>query len=379
MSSMYGICRVQKIKSPMVGAMQYHNDREPGVHSNPDIDPIRSGLNHEYIKHGRYQDEIQQRIDEHRVSNRAVRKDAVVMVQGIVTASPEFFATSSKEQAADFFNRAFEFVRSEMGDKNLIHFTVHMDEMTPHAHWGATLITDDGKMGWKNYFDGRDGLSKFQDRFFEQVGEPLGLERGQKDTGRKHLTVREMKAKTEKELFELTQEKEESFVQLQEAAKLTASLSSRSDELSGAIEAKEEKKASLDVELDFAASVLDRKELRLDAVSAELDRAETALERIKKEIVELVGEATAVFGVFASELSLGGVVDALETLVRRGMGLAKTALAAGGDWLSQDDKDRSQAAVRDEIDARAKSIADMGREFEHFNDRFGGGIERDTR
>lgn len=33
----YGICRVQKVKAAAVGSMQYHNDRLPGEHSNPNI------------------------------------------------------------------------------------------------------------------------------------------------------------------------------------------------------------------------------------------------------------------------------------------------------------------------------------------------------
>ena len=35
----YVIARVIKVKSTAIGAMQYHNDRAPGEHLNPDIDP----------------------------------------------------------------------------------------------------------------------------------------------------------------------------------------------------------------------------------------------------------------------------------------------------------------------------------------------------
>ena len=56
-----------------------------------------------------------------------------------------------------------------MGAENVIHFTVHMDETTPHAHWGAVPIKD-GRLSWKAFFDGRGGLSAFQDRCFEKVG-----------------------------------------------------------------------------------------------------------------------------------------------------------------------------------------------------------------
>lgn len=43
----YVIARVIKVKSTAIGAMQYHNDRAPGEHLNPDIDPERTHLNYE--------------------------------------------------------------------------------------------------------------------------------------------------------------------------------------------------------------------------------------------------------------------------------------------------------------------------------------------
>ena len=47
MGKQYAILRVQKCKGAEIGAMQYHNDREPGKHTNPDIDPERTHLNYE--------------------------------------------------------------------------------------------------------------------------------------------------------------------------------------------------------------------------------------------------------------------------------------------------------------------------------------------
>lgn len=57
----YGICRVQKVKAAAVGSMQYHNDRLPGEHSNPNIDHSKRGDNAEFIKHGSYRAEVNDR------------------------------------------------------------------------------------------------------------------------------------------------------------------------------------------------------------------------------------------------------------------------------------------------------------------------------
>lgn len=198
----YGICRVQKVKAAAVGSMQYHNDRLPGEHSNPNIDHSKRGDNAEFIKHGSYRAEVNDRIERFRKSDRKVRKDAVVLVEGVMTASPEFFEGKSRDEVMAFFRDGFDFVKSEVGEGNMVHFTVHMDESTPHAHFGFTPIKD-GTLSWKNYFDGRDALRDWQDRFFEKVSKPWGLERGEKDTGRTHKDAAQMRRDAERELHEV--------------------------------------------------------------------------------------------------------------------------------------------------------------------------------
>ncbi len=199
-----GIIRVQKVKSTAVGAMQRHIDRQFGRYSNEDIDPERSYLNEELIPHGEYAQEIHARIEKFKKPVRKVRKDAVVLVEGVATASPEFFAAKDAEEVRAFFGDVFEFVKAEAGEQNMVHFTVHMDESTPHAHFGFTPIKD-GSLSWKKFFDGKYGLRAFQDRFWEQVGRKWGLERGEKaaETSRKHRDTAQMKRDNQRELREI--------------------------------------------------------------------------------------------------------------------------------------------------------------------------------
>lgn len=205
----YGIIRVQKVKAAAVGSMQYHNDRVPGEHSNEDIDPTRTPENKEFVKHGSYRAEVAERIERNRTSGRKVRKDAVVLCEGIATASPEFFEGKSRDEVMAYFEDVCEFVKAEAGEENLIHFTVHMDETTPHAHFGFTPIKD-GALSWKKFFDGKYALRAFQDRHWEQVGRKWGLERGEKseDTGRTHKTTQQMKRDAAREVAELREEAE---------------------------------------------------------------------------------------------------------------------------------------------------------------------------
>lgn len=244
----YGIIRVQKVKAPAVGSMQYHNDRVPGQHSNEDIDQEKSNLNKEYIEHGSYRAEVNERIERFRESSRKIRKDAVVLVEGVATASPEFFDGKSREEVMAYFDDVFEFCKSEFGEQNLVHFTVHMDETTPHAHFGFTPIKD-GTLSWKNYFDGRDALRGFQNRYWERVGKQWGLERGETGSGRTHKTTQEMKREAQREIKELDKRKECLRQEVEEMEAATPSLSegvrtlwkarsdgSREEELGSAIE-----------------------------------------------------------------------------------------------------------------------------------------------
>lgn len=244
----YGIIRVRKVKAPAVGSMQYHNDRVPGQHSNEDIDQEKSNLNKEYIEHGSYRAEVNERIERFRESSRKIRKDAVVLAEGVATASPEFFDGKSREEVMAYFDDVFEFCKSEFGEQNLVHFTVHMDETTPHVHFGFTPIKD-GTLSWKNYFDGRDALRGFQNRYWERVGKQWGLERGETGSGRTHKTTQEMKREAQREIKELDKRKECLRQEVEEMEAATPSLSegvrtlwkarsdgSREEELGSAIE-----------------------------------------------------------------------------------------------------------------------------------------------
>lgn len=267
----YVIARVMKVKSTSIGAMQYHNDRAPGEHLNPDIDPERTHLNYElhdaegcYLPR-KYAAEVDAKIAANRTSGRKVRKDAVKLVEGIITASPEFFEGKSEEECRRFFEDAYEFVCAEMGAENMIHFTVHMDETTPHAHWGAVPIKD-GRLSWKAFFDGRGGLSAFQDRCFEKVGKPWGLDRGVKHSGRRYQETAEMKRDLEQEVEELREQK---AALIDEIAYKDGQLY----ELQDAVVSKEIEIDQLKSEVKRQRSTIDRLERTISGLEERLDKA----------------------------------------------------------------------------------------------------------
>lgn len=174
--------------------------------------------------------------------------------QPLTVVHPSYWNAYKTESGATFsidmvrLKLSFIYGKGEFGEQNLVHFTVHMDETTPHAHFGFTPIKD-GTLSWKNYFDGRDALRGFQNRYWERVGKQWGLERGETGSGRTHKTTQEMKREAQREIKELDKRKECLRQEVEEMEAATPSLSegvrtlwkarsdgSREEELGSAIE-----------------------------------------------------------------------------------------------------------------------------------------------
>lgn len=318
MAKQYAILRVQKCKGAEIGAMQYHNDREPGNHTNPDIDPTRTRMNREMCQHADYEGEIQARIDAGYSGTRKVRKDAVRLVEGIVTASPEFFEGASDEEVRGFFDSAFEFCREEFGESNMVHFTVHMDEETPHAHFGFVPLRD-GKLSWKGFFPDKAALGAMQDRFHGRVGALYGLSRGEKrgdgEPVRRHKSVAEYKAESRRVQAEL-------------------------DEKSERLEA---------VTAELAAVSEDLKEVRAQCseYKAKLDGFAAAFEKIKVELAQ-IAECLSVRGF------LGSFKAKLAEFAENP--ICKAALAAGRAFETARDGRRAEKVL---VEGAKKKVGEM--------------------
>lgn len=236
MGKQYAILRVQKCKGAAIGAMQYHNDREPGKHTNPDIDQTRTRLNREMRSHVDYEREVQARIDDGYSGERKVRKDAVKLVEGIVTASPEFFELADDDKVREFFDDAYRFCCDEFGESNMVHFTVHMDEETPHAHFGFVPLRD-GKLSWKGFFPDKAALGAMQDRFYGRVGALYGLSRGEKrgdgEPVKRHKSVAEYKAENRRVQAELDEKAEQLEAAREELASTRAQLAECRSQVEG--------------------------------------------------------------------------------------------------------------------------------------------------
>jgi len=209
----FGILRIQKFSSGSVLGIQIHDKRAKDVsHTNKDIDFSKSEQNYDlyHSDFESYYTAVKNRIGQLNLK-KAVRKDAKVMCQAMITSDKTFFERISKEQQEQYFRDSYDFICERYGKENIISAIVHMDERTPHLHVNFVPVTADGRLSAKDVIGGRKDLNELQTDFYEQVAKKYGLERGKEvtqeqreaGTARRHLSVADFKEATEREIEKL--------------------------------------------------------------------------------------------------------------------------------------------------------------------------------
>ena len=199
----YSIVRVSKVKSGTnTTGIQKHVQRENNNYENEDIDHSKTYLNYDLVNDNKqnFNNLIEEKIEQNYTNKRKIRTDAVKHIDGLITSDNEFFNNQTSEDTKRFFEQAKQFLEQEYGKDNLLYATVHMDEKTPHMHYGVVPITDDGRLSAKEVVGNKKALTEFQDRFNEYVKQRgYDLERGQSRqvTNAKHEQMSQYKQKTE--------------------------------------------------------------------------------------------------------------------------------------------------------------------------------------
>jgi hypothetical protein len=187
----YAILRFQKKKSGGLNACCSHNERKKEAYkSNPNIDVSRSHENyHIVLPTQSYLRESKQMIQS---AGCKTRKDSTVMVETLITASPEFMQRLSKSAQKKYFETAFSFMESKIGNDNIISAVVHVDEKTPHMHLSFCPITKDKKLSAKEILGNQAQLSRWQTEYHNAMSAHWPeLERGLSsiETKRKHIPL----------------------------------------------------------------------------------------------------------------------------------------------------------------------------------------------
>jgi len=118
------------------------------------------------------------------------RKDAVLAVEYVMTASPEWFAQVTPEQEKAFFQRSLQWLADKYGADRIVTASIHRDEATPHLSAFVVPLTEDKRLSAKEFIGSRDKMRADQTTYAACVAD-LGLERGIEGSKATHQTIQQ--------------------------------------------------------------------------------------------------------------------------------------------------------------------------------------------
>ena len=303
----YAVVHMMKIKSGAVGGIQSHNNREHEPKTNPDVDMSRSEDNYDLISCDNYKRSIKEKLSNLVESSRAVRKDAVVVCNFIVTSDNETMNALGTDRQREFFQDSVKWFSDRYGADRVLNATVHMDETTPHLHIGVMPITQDGRLSAKAIFT-KTEMKAIQTEFARDVGEKYGLERGVEGSERTHLSEARFKEQKALEMAnehgaiaqelhvlaeDCKQELSEATRSLETVKQELSTMQDRKDTLQGEIERLEaidkQTKVRVHEALEKQKPVLLDLQKRISEAKSELSVVETAVKEKKAEGAEKFG------------------------------------------------------------------------------------------
>jgi hypothetical protein len=198
----YAVLRTAKLKTAgNCGGLNDHLTRKKEV---PNADVELARYNSRPVGSADLWGDLQARLQEAGITKP--RKDAVLAVEHLMTASPEHFQYQKQVDAQGkvqlvgnvkhwqaFEQGCIQWLKDRYGEKNLVNVTVHKDEQTPHLHAVVVPIDERGKLNCKAYLGGREKLRAMQSSFAD-MHQGSGLQRGIEGSQARHTTVKQFYA-----------------------------------------------------------------------------------------------------------------------------------------------------------------------------------------
>lgn len=155
------------------GGLQRHNEREPGQrHSNKNIKPDRTKDNI-FLKpkdDRTYGERVDDRLEAGYRGAKAIRKDAVKMVEATVQLGGDI-TKESEEMQIEALKEAYEELKEMYGEENIISAVIHVDETTPHLHCDFVPLTKRGNLSAKDVIGDKKKMRRTQEKFLEAMQE----------------------------------------------------------------------------------------------------------------------------------------------------------------------------------------------------------------
>lgn len=187
----FTVLRIQKLKTMgAIAGTDKHNARE---RETPNADLERSQENSLLFgtPEGTAHDAIKEAL-----ASQKVRKNAVLAVEMLLSASPEYFRPGKPDQAGAYEKEKLEawaqaskeWLQERYGQR-IKKATLHLDEATPHIHVVLLPLDNRGKLNCRALFGGsRHTLTELQTDYAKSVAH-LGIERGITNSRATHQKV----------------------------------------------------------------------------------------------------------------------------------------------------------------------------------------------
>lgn len=184
----YGILRTAKIKtrSELKRSLMHGFREQDTPNANSELAP-----NNTYIG-GNSSAEVMQHFNERLATQANIRKNAVLGIEYLVTASTAAFGDLINHPTAGskYFAAALDWLKEKHGSENVIHAGIHRDEKTPHMYVFVVPIDDKGKLNCRHFLGGsKNVLSDLQTEFHEKVCTRFKLDRGIKGSKAPHNKI----------------------------------------------------------------------------------------------------------------------------------------------------------------------------------------------
>lgn len=360
---MYAILRTAKLKTAgNCGGLNNHLERKMEV---PNADKDLSYLNKRHIGSGDLAADVSDRIKSAGIEKP--RKNAVLAIEHLMAASPEAFRfkKGSHQQTGKptllgpkedwekwraFEKNCHQWLKDQYGEKNIVNFTTHLDEQTPHIHAIVVPIDAKGKLNCRDYLGGREKMRGLQDSF-AQVHQALGLERGIKGSKATHTTVKEFYAHA-------NEYKQAPSLQIQVEG-FQASIEAPQKDFLGRLkqdpaEYTEQQQQRLNAQLEVQQKkVLEKAKEKM----VELHQAAIAAEAIKKENQKLKGELKGLQSQIKDLTNKAGQLS--DTIIRQtnqAMLLVKDILTGA---ISKEELKKAIVELPGKEDKKQESIRDL--------------------
>ena len=181
----YAILRTEKLKSAAsVWRSLKHAFREqPTENADPERADNNAHLGASSAREA--MEKVRARLPEKR------RKDAVLAIEYLITASPEAMAKMAPQERTAYFNDALKWLKQRHGGANVVYSGVHRDEKTQHMYaYVVPLDESTGRLNARRWLGGAKALSEMQTDFAANVGARHGLDRGIEGSKAKHQRVK---------------------------------------------------------------------------------------------------------------------------------------------------------------------------------------------